>query len=158
MPILKSPEEVDAWLSEAGWYPGRRCDDLAAAEVADVLQDFRDDGGSLEVIEPALAFVREHVGLVAPRHASTNDRVEFNPRLMYREAAEDVQEVADGLGKRVFPVAHDTYDGGTVLMDEAGRFFYLHHTGAYFLGDEKYSALMSYSRGYPLEDAEDYYV
>ncbi|MFI6876645.1 SUKH-3 domain-containing protein [Streptomyces sp. NPDC050400] len=158
MPVLKSPEAVDAWLSDAGWHPGRRCDDLAAAEVASVLEDFRADGGRLEAIEPALAFLREHVGLVAPRHASTDDRVEFNPRLMYRGAAEDVQELADGLGKKVFPVAHDTYDGGTVLMDEAGRFFYLHHSGEYFLGDDKYAALMSYSRGYPLENAEDYYA
>ncbi|GAA2303287.1 SUKH-3 domain-containing protein [Streptomyces kunmingensis] len=158
MPVLKTPEEVDAWLSNAGWYPGRRCADLAAAEVASVLQDFLDDGGSLVVIDPALDFLREHVGLVAPRHASTDDRVEFNPRLMYREAAEDVQEIADGLAKNIFPVAHDTYDGGTVLIDEVGRFFYMHHSGNYFLGDEKYSALMNYSRGYPLEDAEDYYV
>lgn len=29
--------------------------------------------------------------------------------------------LADGLGKKDFPVAHDTYDGGTLLMDEAGR-------------------------------------
>ncbi|CAL9502720.1 hypothetical protein SUDANB181_03458 [Streptomyces sp. enrichment culture] len=82
----------------------------------------------------------------------------FLPALMYRGAAEDVQELADGLGEKVFPVAHDTYDGGTILMDEAGRFFYLHHSGEYFLGNDKYSAFMNYSRGYPLEHAEDYYA
>ncbi|GAA5057369.1 hypothetical protein GCM10023336_31180 [Streptomyces similanensis] len=156
MPVLKSAEAVDAWLSAVGWYPGRRCDDIAAAEAASAVRDFRDDGASLEIIAPALEFLREHVGLVAPRHASTDDRVEFHPRLMYRGAAEDVRELADGLGKKVFPVAYDTYDGGTVLIDEAGRFFYLHHSGEYFLGEDKYAALMSYSRGYPLEDAEDY--
>ncbi|WP_437104927.1 SUKH-3 domain-containing protein [Streptomyces sp. enrichment culture] len=80
------------------------------------------------------------------------------PRLMYRGAAEDVQELTDGLGKKVFPVAHDTCDGGTVLMDETGRFFYLHHSGEYFLGCDKHSALMSYSRGYPLEYAENHYA
>ncbi|MEU3523548.1 SUKH-3 domain-containing protein [Streptomyces sp. NPDC038707] len=153
MPVLKSPEAVDAWLSDAGWCPGRRYDALAAAEVAGVLRDFRADGGRLEVVAPALAFLREHVGLVAPRHASTGDRVEFRPRLMYRGAAEDVRELADALGRNLFPVAHDTYDGGTVLMDEAGRFFYLHHSGEYFLGEEKYSALMRYSRGHPLDPA-----
>ncbi|MFF9676782.1 SUKH-3 domain-containing protein [Streptomyces eurythermus] len=156
--VLHSPEAVDAWLSSAGWYPGRRCDELAAAEVASILQDFRGDGGSLDVIAPAFAFLREHVGLVATRHASTGDRVEFYPRLMYRGAAEDVQELADGLGKKVFPVAHDTFDGGTVLMDEIGRFFYLHHSGEYFLGCDKHSALMSYARGYPLEYAENHYA
>ncbi|MCL3993251.1 SUKH-3 domain-containing protein [Streptomyces lavenduligriseus] len=68
------------------------------------------------------------------------------------------QELADGLGNKVFPVAHDTFDGGTVLMDEIGRFFYLHHSGEYFLGCDKHSALMSYSRGYPLEYAENHYA
>ncbi|MEW2130210.1 SUKH-3 domain-containing protein [Streptomyces sp. NPDC005435] len=156
MPVLKSPQEVDAWLAEAGWHPGRRCDGLAAAEVARAVRDFRADGGGLDVIAPAVAFLREHVGLVAPRHAATGDRVEFNPRLMYRGAAEDVQELAGALGRRLFPVAHDTYDGGTVLMDEAGRFFYLHQSGEYFLGDDKYAALIGYSRGHPLEPAEDH--
>ncbi|MFB9397122.1 SUKH-3 domain-containing protein [Streptomyces echinatus] len=156
--VLKSPEAVDAWLADAGWHPGRRCDDLAAAEVEIALESFRNDGGSLDAIEPALDFLREHAGLVAPRNASTDDRVEFNPRLMYVGAAEDVQDIADGLGKKVFPVAHDTYDGGTILIDEVGRCFYLHHTGGYFLGNDKYSALMSYSRGYPLADVEDYFV
>ncbi|MFF9770127.1 SUKH-3 domain-containing protein [Streptomyces sp. NPDC014636] len=47
-------------------------------------------------------------------------------------------------------------DGGTILMDEAGRFFPLHHSGEYFLGSDKYSALMRHSRGYPLEHPEDY--
>ncbi|WP_428951334.1 SUKH-3 domain-containing protein [Streptomyces sp. cg35] len=123
MSVLKSPEAVDAWLGSAGWYPGRRCDDLAAAEVETALTDFRNDGDSLEVIQPALEFLREHVGLDLPVHAATEDRLIFHSRLMYEGAAEDVQELADGLKKKVFPVAHDTYDGATVLMDEAGRFF-----------------------------------
>lgn len=41
-------------------------------------------------------------------------------------------------------------------MGEAGRFFPLHHSGEYFLGSDKYSALMRHSRGYPLEHPEDY--
>ncbi|CAL9302545.1 SUKH-3 domain-containing protein [Streptomyces sp. SudanB182_2057] len=158
MSALKSPEAVDAWLAKAGWHPGRRCDDLAATEIEDCQASFRRDGGSLDVIQPALDFLREHVGLVAPLHDSPEDTVMFLPALMYRGAAEDVQELADGLGEKVFPVAHDTYDGGTILMDEAGRFFYLHHSGEYFLGNDKYSAFMNYSRGYPLEHAEDYYA
>ncbi|MFI0805954.1 SUKH-3 domain-containing protein [Streptomyces echinatus] len=158
MPALKSPEAVDAWLTKAGWHPGRRCDGIAAAEAESAVESFRNDGGSLDVIAPALDFLREHVGLVAPLHTSPEDTVVFCPSLMYVGAAEDVQELADGLGRKVFPVAHDTYDGGTILIDEVGRFFYLHHTGGYFLGGDKYPALMSYSRGHPLDDAEKYYV
>lgn len=42
-------------------------------------------------------------------------------------------------------------------MDETGRFFFSHHTGAYHLGREKYEALMSLMSG-EMEDAEDYFV
>ncbi|MEV3857066.1 SUKH-3 domain-containing protein [Streptomyces sp. NPDC050095] len=158
MPVLNSPAEVDAWLSTGGWHPGRRCDDLAATEVARAQEEFRVDGGHIEVIEPALAFLREHIGVVLTRNTSPKDLLEFVPALAYEGAAEDVQELADGLGKKVFPVAFDTYDGGTVLMDEAGRFFYLHWSGEYYLGDDKYSALMKYSHGQPLENAWSYYA
>ncbi|MEU6847117.1 SUKH-3 domain-containing protein [Streptomyces sp. NPDC046716] len=158
MPVLKSPVEVDAWLTDAGWYPGRRCDELAAAEIADAQEAFREDGSSLDIIPPALDFLREHIGLVAPLNSSNDDKVEFFPFLTYRGAGEDIQELADALRKKVFPVAYDTYDVGTVLIDEASRFFYQHWSGVYFLGDDKYSALMNYSRGYPLPYADPYYV
>ncbi|MYX40697.1 MULTISPECIES: SUKH-3 domain-containing protein [unclassified Streptomyces] len=62
MTVLKSPGAVDAWLSRAGWYAGRRCDGLAAAEVTSAVDSFRRDGGRLEVAAPALEFLREHVG------------------------------------------------------------------------------------------------
>lgn len=158
MRVLQSAEEVDAWLGSAGWYPGRRCDELAATKIESVLESFRDDGGGLEIIAPALEFIREHVGLDLPVSEKPKDMLFFEPLLTYEGAAEDVQELADGLGKKVFPVAHDLYDGASVLIDEAGRFFYMHSSGEYYLGDEKYSALMSYSRGYPLESAGNYYV
>ncbi|MEV8065449.1 SUKH-3 domain-containing protein [Streptomyces sp. NPDC085995] len=158
MSVLKSPEEIDSWLANAGWYAGRRCDAPAATEIEDVQSSFRDDGGSLDVVQPAVDFLCEHIGLAAPLHDSPEDSVMFFPRLMYRGAADDIQALADAMGKKVFPIAHDTYDGGTFLMDEAGRFFYLHHSGEYFLGNDKYSALMSYSRGHPLDDAEGHYA
>ncbi|MFS4107556.1 hypothetical protein [Streptomyces sp. PD-S100-1] len=53
---------MDAWLSRAGWYAGRRCDGLAAPEVTSAVDSFRRDGGRLEVAAPALEFLREHVG------------------------------------------------------------------------------------------------
>lgn len=159
MAVLKSAEAVDAWLARAGWHPGRRRDGLAAAKVAAATEEYRlDGGGVLEVNRPALEFVREHIGLAAPLHAGPEDVVHFSPEIMYEGVSEFIQDLAEGLGKTVFPVAHDTFDAGTILIDEAGRFFYLHHTGGYFLGSEKYMALMNYSRGHPLDDAEDYYV
>ncbi|MEU6391548.1 SUKH-3 domain-containing protein [Streptomyces sp. NPDC046939] len=158
MRVLRSAAQVDAWLGSAGWYPGRRCDELAATKIESVLAAFHDDGGGLEIIDPALEFIREHVGLELPVNEKPKDMLFFEPLLTYTGAAEDVQELADGLGQKVFPVAHDLYDAATVLIDEAGRFFYVHSSGEYYLGEEKYSALMSYSRGYPLESAENYYA
>ncbi|MFB9396647.1 SUKH-3 domain-containing protein [Streptomyces echinatus] len=64
---------MDAWLTKAGWHPGRRCDGIAAAEAESAVESFRNDGGSLDVIAPALDFLREHVGLVAPLHTSPED-------------------------------------------------------------------------------------
>lgn len=42
-------------------------------------------------------------------------------------------------------------------MDESGRFFFSHHTGSYYLGSEKYEALMSLMSS-RMDDAEDYFV
>ncbi|WP_326614643.1 SUKH-3 domain-containing protein [Streptomyces scopuliridis] len=77
--------------------------------------------------------------------------------LVFRGDAEEISDLAGDLGTKLFPVGYDTYDGSTLLMDETGRFFFSHHTGAYHLGREKYEALMSLMSG-EMEDAEDYFV
>ncbi|MFF8984392.1 SUKH-3 domain-containing protein [Streptomyces globisporus] len=41
MPILSTVEEVDAWLAEAGWYPGRDAGREAAQAVAIVADRYR---------------------------------------------------------------------------------------------------------------------
>ncbi|MFI7006951.1 SUKH-3 domain-containing protein [Streptomyces sp. NPDC050145] len=158
MPLLKSPEAVDTWLAGAGWHPGRRCDELAAAEAARTVEEFRlDGGGTLEIIEPAMAFLREHVGLEAQLGTNPRRIVYFSPLLTHEGASEDIQELADALGKRVFPVAFDGDDGAMFLVDETGRFFYQHWSGEYFLGYDKHAAFVAYS-GHPLPYADDHYT
>ncbi|WP_229378438.1 SUKH-3 domain-containing protein [Streptomyces sp. VRA16 Mangrove soil] len=114
---MTSPEAVDAWLSTGGRHPGRRCDEFAAAETARAVAEFRADGGQLEVIEPAVAFLREHIGIVPTLSTGPENLSEFSP----------------------------------ALMDERGRFFSLHWSAEYYLGDDKYAALMAYSHGQPRE-------
>ncbi|MGW8487495.1 SUKH-3 domain-containing protein [Streptomyces sp. NPDC055886] len=65
MPILSTVEEVDAWLAEAGWYPGRDAEKAAAEAVATVIGRYRAYGVDIEPPAAALAFVREHVSLQA---------------------------------------------------------------------------------------------
>ncbi|WP_223206125.1 SUKH-3 domain-containing protein [Streptomyces xanthii] len=158
LPLLQSPEAVDAWLTRAGWHPGRRCDDLAAAAVASTIEEFGlDGGGVLEVNEPALRFVREHIGLETRLGANPRHIVSFSPLLTYKGASEDIQELADALGKKVFPVAYDRDDGAMFLVDETGRFFYQHWSGEYFLGYDKHAAFVAYS-GRPIPFADEHYT
>ncbi|MFB6983236.1 SUKH-3 domain-containing protein [Streptomyces scopuliridis] len=85
------------------------------------------------------------------------ESIGFTPRLVFKGDTEEISDLAGDLGTKLFPVGYDTYDGSTLLMDETGRFFLSHHTGAYHLGREKYEALMSLMSG-ELEDAEDLFV
>ncbi|MCQ0024082.1 SUKH-3 domain-containing protein [Streptomyces somaliensis DSM 40738] len=157
MPILSSAEEVDAWLAKAGWYPGRDVGEEAAEAVMTVVERYRSYGVEIEPSAPALAFVREHAFLRAVIDTAPENIAVFTPHLVFKGDAEEIGELAVDLGAKLFPVGYDTYDGSTVLMDEKGRFFFSHHTGAYYLGSEKYEALMNLMSS-NLEDAEDYFV
>ncbi|MFD3415896.1 SUKH-3 domain-containing protein [Streptomyces cyaneofuscatus] len=65
MPMLSTHAEVDAWLTEAGWYPGRDVGDEAVDAVAAVLERYRAYGVDIEPSVAALTFIREHAFLRA---------------------------------------------------------------------------------------------
>ncbi|MEU1211445.1 SUKH-3 domain-containing protein [Streptomyces sp. NPDC005791] len=157
MPILSTAEEVDAWLSEAGWYPGRDVEDEASDAVSAVVERYRSYGVEIEPSAPALAFSREHALLRAVIDTAPENFVVFTPHLVFKGDAEEISELATDLGVQLFPVGYDTYDGSTLLIDTNGRFFFSHHTGAYYLGREKYEALISLMSS-ETEDAENYFV
>ncbi|MEV8389787.1 MULTISPECIES: SUKH-3 domain-containing protein [unclassified Streptomyces] len=157
MPILSTAEEVDAWLTEAGWHPGRDVGEEASEAIAAVVERYRSYGVDIEPSAPALAFIREHAFLRAVIDTAPENFAIFTPHLVFKGDAEEISELAGDLGTKLFPVGYDTYDGSTILMDETGRFFFTHHTGAYYLGSEKYEALMSLMSS-EMEDAEDYFV
>ncbi|MFJ6184009.1 SUKH-3 domain-containing protein [Streptomyces sp. NPDC092295] len=158
MPLLTTAEEVDAWLAEAGWHPGRDVGEEVASEaVAAVVGRYRSYGVDIEPSAPAFAFIREHAFLRAVIDTVPENFAIFTPHLVFKGDAEEISELAGDLDTKLFPVGYDTYDGSTVLMDETGRFFFSHHTGAYYLGREKYEALIRLMSS-EMEDAEDYFV
>ncbi|MGW8986854.1 SUKH-3 domain-containing protein [Streptomyces parvus] len=157
MPIPAIAEEVDAWLAEAGWSPGRDAEREAAQAVATVADRYRAYGVDIEPSAAALAFVREHVSLRAVIDTAPENFVVFTPHLVFKGDAGEIAELAGDLGAKLFPIGYDTYDGSTLLLDGSGRFFLSHHTGAYYLGRGKYEALMRLVSG-EMDDAEDHFV
>ncbi|MFJ1590033.1 SUKH-3 domain-containing protein [Kitasatospora albolonga] len=157
MPTLRTAEEVDAWLAEAGWYPGRDAEEEAAEAVATVIGRYRAYGVDIAPSAVALAFIREHVSLRAVIDTAPENFAIFTPHLVFRGDAEEIAELAGDLGAKLFPVGYDTYDGSTLLIDASGRFFLSHHTGAYYLGREKYEALLSLMSS-DMDDAEVHFV
>ncbi|MFB4424388.1 SUKH-3 domain-containing protein [Streptomyces sp. QL37] len=157
MPILSAIEEVDAWLAEAGWYPGRDVEKEASEAVATVVERYRPYGVEIEPSGPALAFIREHAFLRAVIDTAPENFAIFTPHLVFKGDPEEISELAGDLDVQLFPVGYDTYDGSTLLIDVNGRFFLSHHTGAYYLGREKYEAMMSLMSS-DMEDAENYFA
>ncbi|MGW4700971.1 SUKH-3 domain-containing protein [Streptomyces sp. NPDC004285] len=157
MPQMNTPEDVDAWFREHGWFPGRDVSETVPALVADVVEEYRKAGHPLELFEAASAFLAEHGGLRLTIDARREDHLYFSPYLGHRSMPEDAAELSQGLGVRLFPVGIDDSEGSPVLIDERGRFFYVHHTGAYYMGADKYEAMISLAHP-PMEDAEDLYV
>ena len=158
MPVLSTVEEVDGWLTRGGWYPGRDVGEEASTEaIAAVVERYWAYGVEIEPPAPALAFIREHAFLRAVIDTAPENFAIFTPHIVFKGDVEETSELTGDLGVQLFPVGYDTYDGSTILMDENGRFFFSHHTGAYYLGREKYEAMMSLMSS-EMEDAEDYFV
>ncbi|MFJ1749099.1 SUKH-3 domain-containing protein [Streptomyces sp. NPDC088116] len=157
---MRSPapaEDVDRWLRAGGWFPGRE----DAAE-ADRLVQWRVDNSALQGFplvpwDAAVHFVRSYASLDFPVPKSRDRVFRADPSFGYEGDAEDISELADNLGRRLFPVGYEAGENGIVLMDDSGRFFYLHHTGPYFLGANESQALSSLMTG-DQDDAEDYFV
>ncbi|MEK9522933.1 SUKH-3 domain-containing protein [Streptomyces venezuelae] len=150
-------EEVEAALTEAGWTRGRDVGEQLPELLAVVTERFAGEGHPVEVFTAARDFVREFGGIRLVIPGTPPDAVGFTPHWIYEESAEDVAELAANVGKKLFPVGYEAFDGSMVLIDETGRFFLLHHTGPYFLGANTYEAISCLLRG-PQQEARDYFV
>ncbi|MFI6524125.1 SUKH-3 domain-containing protein [Streptomyces uncialis] len=161
MPRLTTPEEIDGWLAEGGWHPGRDIGAQAASEaIAAVVEAYRKDGTDgvdIAPSSPAVAFIREHAFIKVLKQADPDDYAEFGPVLAFKGQAEEIEELGRDLGTSLFPVGWDTYEGGTLLVDENDRFFYAHWSGNHYLGSGKYAALISLMTD-DFKDADDLHV
>ncbi|WP_395364933.1 SUKH-3 domain-containing protein [Streptomyces sp. YH02] len=150
-------EEVEAVLTEAGWTRGRDIGAQLPELLGVVTERFAEEGHPVEAFRAAQDFVREFGGIRLVIPGTPPDAVAFTPHWIYEESAEDVAELAANVGKKLFPVGYESFDGSMVLIDETGRFFLMHHTGPYFLGANTYEAISCLLRG-PQQEARDYFV
>ncbi|MEV6246464.1 SUKH-3 domain-containing protein [Streptomyces sp. NPDC051742] len=150
-------EEVEAALTEAGWSRGRDVGSRLPELLGFVTDRFTEEGHPVEPFPAAQDFVREFGGLRLVIPGTPPDSVGFTPHWIHEESGEDVAELAANIGKKLFPVGYESFDGAMVLIDETGRFFLMHHTGPYFLGADTYEAISCLLRG-PQQEARDYFL
>ncbi|MFJ7206947.1 SUKH-3 domain-containing protein [Streptomyces sp. NPDC098789] len=152
-----TPAEVEAALTEAGWYRGRNVSGRVPELLRVVTDKYATEGFTTEPIPTAVEFLQEYGLLRLTVPGEPAETVVFTPHWVYEESGEDVAELASSLGTKLFPVGYETFDGSMILIDERGRFFMLHHTGSYSVGSDARDALSCLLRG-PLTDAEHHFV
>ncbi|MFJ3926156.1 SUKH-3 domain-containing protein [Streptomyces sp. NPDC090022] len=157
MPRLNTPEDVDTWFRDHGWFPGRDVADQVPAMVEEITRQSQEEGFPLEPLDTATAFLTEHGGLRLTIDARRGDHLHFTPCLVWQSTSSDIAELSDNLGVRLFPIGYDSSEGSPIVIDDRGRFFYLHHTGAYYMGADRTEAMISLGNA-PMQDAEDYFV
>ncbi|MEU3185093.1 SUKH-3 domain-containing protein [Streptomyces sp. NPDC006923] len=150
-------EDVDLWLRTNGWFPGREETAEADRRVQWRVDSSARQGFPLRPWDEVLRFVRSYVSLDFPVPKSGDRVFRADPSFGYEGDAEDIAELAELLGQDLFPVGYEAGENGIVLLDGLGRFFYLHHTGPYYLGANAAQALSSLMTG-DQDDADDYYV
>ncbi len=133
--------EVERWLVRNGWEPGRDVSGRVA-EFIECAEDWANrEGFPAPVFDAARDFLRSYglLELKAEKHPGRS--LEINPAGGHEGDYESIAELTEELGVRLFRVGFDMPECGRILMDEAGRFYYLHWSGSYVLGNDVYEAL-----------------
>ncbi|QDQ13428.1 SUKH-3 domain-containing protein [Streptomyces spectabilis] len=152
-------QEVHAWLERNGWTSGRDIGEVEADELIGVrVQDAERQGNPLVSFDAAVRIIRNY-GLLTLQHPRIEEfAMEMRPTVGYDGDAALISELAAQIGKSLFPVGYDSAEFGLILVDEAGRFFHLHHTGAYFWGFDEQDAFARFLSGADALDAEEFFV
>ncbi|GCD45761.1 SUKH-3 domain-containing protein [Streptomyces paromomycinus] len=150
--------EADELLASAGWYPGRDVSDRVPELVRFVVADLAAQECPVALSPAAEEFLKSY-GFLDVEFPYDEGRTEhFNTCAKFcDDRAEEIRELSEGLQVPVFPVGWDSIEGGLAVIDPSGRFFYLHHTGFYYLGAELREAVIRLMNG-RTEPAEEYYV
>ncbi|WP_143688518.1 SUKH-3 domain-containing protein [Streptomyces barkulensis] len=157
MRFPSSRQEAEAWFRQYGWSPERDIGAEADALIQKAREQAAEYGVSYVVSEYARDFIRSFGGLRILFDDSPENHFVTKPGFAYKGDAEGIEEFSGELGESLFPLGFDTYDGAVMLVDGRGRFFLMHHTGNYYLGDDALQAVTNFMTA-DMEDAEDFYV
>jgi hypothetical protein len=156
MTLRAHTPEVAEMLTANGWFPGRdigtRADELIARRIA------YEDYPPLPVLPTATRFIRSYGELSFPYPGVPEMKLVVDPGSCWSGDNERIAQLGAGIGMALFPVGMEVAERGVWLVDAIGRFFFLHTTGYYFLGQNEYEAFETALRGDLLPDAEDYYL
>ncbi|GAA2264121.1 MULTISPECIES: SUKH-3 domain-containing protein [Kitasatospora] len=158
MAPLPTRRETEDWLAANGWFPGRDVGALADELVAVRVQDADEQGAPLVPSKAAVDFIHSYGDLTLTYPNNPQVTLILKPTIGYRGDAEEINELGKELGEPLFPVGFETGENGIILVTPRGRFFYLHHTGGYYLGENALEALGNRLGGGLLQDAEDFFV
>lgn len=151
-------QEILDWLASNGWSKGRDIADRAGELIRERVDASRRQGVELPAFVAAERIIRSYGLLHLERLGTSDSLLVMKPTVGYEGDVDDIEELRENLGLDVFPVGYDSGDFALVLVDVRGRFFSLHHTGAYFMGNDEFDAFRRFMRGLPDHDAEEYFV
>ena len=144
------PELVADVLREAGWSPGRRADDQAAAAIAVVRGQVGRNGARLEVFDAAVEALTEFCGLLVLQDGPGTDLRRRPFAVDPTDVAASAETLADlgrSLDTRLFPIGLEGDHDSILAIDESGEVFALDHAGVWFLGDSIGAALVTLITG-----------
>ncbi|GAA0471298.1 SUKH-3 domain-containing protein [Streptomyces olivaceiscleroticus] len=157
-PTVPSPQVSD-WLAQHGWFPGR---DIGDEEVDDFIsvrvRDATEQGFPMEPVDAAVRVIRTYGGLKLAHPRASDSAFEMDPTGGYDGDAREIAEMSTGLGEKLFPVGFESSEFGILLVGETARWFLLHHTGGYFLGQDEQDAFTRFITNGDTPDVEDYFV
>ncbi|WP_414504408.1 SUKH-3 domain-containing protein [Streptomyces sp. NEAU-L66] len=158
MPSDATLEEVDLFLAEAGWYPGRDEADRVAELTQFVISDLAAHDCEVSLFPAAEAFLRSYGFLDVKFPYSPGSTEHFNTCARFcDDESEEISELSEDLQQPVFPVGWDKIEGGLAVIDPSDRMFYIHHTGFYYMGVGIREAISTLYVG-GLHPAEEYFV
>ncbi|MFD7620369.1 SUKH-3 domain-containing protein [Streptomyces sp. NPDC059802] len=158
MPPTRPTTEVLDWLTRHGWFPGRDIGDSARDLIQVRLQDAEAQGFPLKAVDAAVSVIHTYGLLDLTHPRASHSSFEMEPTGGYDGDARLIAEMASGLGVPLFPVGFESSEFGIILVDEIGRWFLLHHTGGYFLGEDEYDAFSRFITNADTPDVEDFFV
>ncbi|MEU0838029.1 SUKH-3 domain-containing protein [Streptomyces sp. NPDC005962] len=152
------PSEVHGWLTRIGWSPGRDIGERADELIQVRVRDAERQGAPLTPVPAAVRFIHTY-GLLSLSHPTVQGvALVVEPTVGYDGDVKSIRELARGLGVEIFPIGYESSEQGIILADETGRFFHLHHTGGYYLGENEFDAFSRFMGGLTEPDAEDFFA